>query len=217
MRPGSCSTGRSAPSATTRWRRRARSSPQANVWMGQQKTVPLTVAKDLLVTLPVSERDKVQVKAIYDGPIAAPVAAGQPIGELVMTDPGHAGIPRTAGRRAGGAAARLRRPRGRHAAADDLRDPEAAAKQAHPPRTSKPTDRAATDAGAVRCRSNSSRSKAGRAAASRPSSASGRSAARESARLWSPRASPAGRPAPRKSAACWSKASPGAGPRRPRR
>ncbi len=61
---------------------------QANVWMGQQKTVPLTVNKDLLVTLPVSERDKVQVKAVYDGPIAAPIAAGQPIGELVMQVPG---------------------------------------------------------------------------------------------------------------------------------
>jgi D-alanyl-D-alanine carboxypeptidase (penicillin-binding protein 5/6) len=61
---------------------------QANVWMGQQKTVPLTVAKDLLVTLPVSEREKIQVKAIYDGPVAAPVAAGQPVGELVMTIPG---------------------------------------------------------------------------------------------------------------------------------
>jgi D-alanyl-D-alanine carboxypeptidase (penicillin-binding protein 5/6) len=61
---------------------------QANVWMGQQKTVPLTVDKDLLVTLPVSERDKVQVKAIYDGPVAAPIAAGQPVGELVMQIPG---------------------------------------------------------------------------------------------------------------------------------
>jgi D-alanyl-D-alanine carboxypeptidase (penicillin-binding protein 5/6) len=61
---------------------------QADVWMGQQKTVPLTVDRDLLVTLPVSERSKVQVKATYDGPVAAPVAAGQPIGELVMTIPG---------------------------------------------------------------------------------------------------------------------------------
>ena len=61
---------------------------QADVWMGQQKSVPLTVDKDLLVTLPVSERSKVEVKAIYDGPVAAPVAAGQPIGELVMQIPG---------------------------------------------------------------------------------------------------------------------------------
>lgn len=61
---------------------------QANVWMGQQKTVPLTVNQDLLVTLPVSERDKVAVKAVYDGPVAAPISAGQPIGELVMQIPG---------------------------------------------------------------------------------------------------------------------------------
>ena len=50
--------------------------------------MPLTVAKDLLVTIPVSDRDKVVTKAIYDGPIAAPIAAGQPIGELVMQIPG---------------------------------------------------------------------------------------------------------------------------------
>ncbi|HEY4163109.1 MAG TPA: D-alanyl-D-alanine carboxypeptidase family protein [Dongiaceae bacterium] len=61
---------------------------QADVWMGQEKTVPLTVPKDLLVTLPVSDRDKVVAKAIYDGPIAAPIAAGQPVGELIMTVPG---------------------------------------------------------------------------------------------------------------------------------
>jgi D-alanyl-D-alanine carboxypeptidase (penicillin-binding protein 5/6) len=61
---------------------------QANVWMGQQKTVPLTVPKDLVVTIPVADRDKVQTKALYDGPIVAPIAAGQPAGELVMTIPG---------------------------------------------------------------------------------------------------------------------------------
>jgi D-alanyl-D-alanine carboxypeptidase (penicillin-binding protein 5/6) len=61
---------------------------QANVWLGQQKTVPLTVEKDLLVTLPVSDRDKISVKALYDGPIPAPITAGQPIGELVMQVPG---------------------------------------------------------------------------------------------------------------------------------
>jgi serine-type D-Ala-D-Ala carboxypeptidase (penicillin-binding protein 5/6) len=61
---------------------------QAEVWMGQQKTVPLTVEKDLLVTLPVAERSKVQVKAVYDGPVTAPITAGQPIGEVVMQIPG---------------------------------------------------------------------------------------------------------------------------------
>jgi D-alanyl-D-alanine carboxypeptidase (penicillin-binding protein 5/6) len=61
---------------------------QANVWMGQQKTVQLTVPKDLLVTIPVGDRDKIVTKAIYDGPIPAPVAAGQQVGELVMQIPG---------------------------------------------------------------------------------------------------------------------------------
>jgi D-alanyl-D-alanine carboxypeptidase (penicillin-binding protein 5/6) len=61
---------------------------QANVWMGQQKTVPLTVGKDLVVTIPVSDRAKVVTKAIYDGPIPAPITAGQQVGELVMTIPG---------------------------------------------------------------------------------------------------------------------------------
>lgn len=61
---------------------------QAEVWMGQQKTVPLTVAQDLLVTLPVAERSQVQVKAVYDGPVTAPITAGQPIGEVVMQIPG---------------------------------------------------------------------------------------------------------------------------------
>jgi serine-type D-Ala-D-Ala carboxypeptidase (penicillin-binding protein 5/6) len=61
---------------------------QANVWMGQQKTVPLTVAKDLVITMPVADREKVMTKAIYDGPLSAPIAAGQPVGELVMQIPG---------------------------------------------------------------------------------------------------------------------------------
>jgi len=61
---------------------------QAGVWLGQQKTVPLTVSQDLLVTLPVSDRDKIVAKAVYDGPVAAPIAAGQPVGELVMQIPG---------------------------------------------------------------------------------------------------------------------------------
>ena len=61
---------------------------QANVFLGEQKTVPLTVTKDLLVTLPVTDRQKIVAKAVYDGPIAAPIAAGQPIGELVMEIPG---------------------------------------------------------------------------------------------------------------------------------
>jgi D-alanyl-D-alanine carboxypeptidase (penicillin-binding protein 5/6) len=60
---------------------------EAPVWMGADKTVPLTVASDLLVTLPRSERQNIVAKAVYNGPIAAPIAAGQEIGELVIDIP----------------------------------------------------------------------------------------------------------------------------------
>jgi len=61
---------------------------EAEVWMGAEKTVPLTVESDLLVTLPRSERQKIVAKAVYNGPVAAPVAKGQEIGELVIDIPG---------------------------------------------------------------------------------------------------------------------------------
>ncbi len=61
---------------------------EGQVWLGQAKTVPLTVGKDLLVTLPRAEREKVSAKAVYDGPIPAPIAAGQQVGEFVLSAPG---------------------------------------------------------------------------------------------------------------------------------
>ena len=61
---------------------------EAPVWMGAEKTVPLTVATDFLITLPRSERQNVVAKAVYNGPIEAPIAAGQEIGELVVDIPG---------------------------------------------------------------------------------------------------------------------------------
>jgi D-alanyl-D-alanine carboxypeptidase (penicillin-binding protein 5/6) len=56
--------------------------------MGAEKTVPLTVESDLLVTLPRSERQKIVAKAVYNGPISAPIAKGQEIGELTIDIPG---------------------------------------------------------------------------------------------------------------------------------
>jgi len=50
--------------------------------------VPLTVESDFLVTLPRSERQNIVAKAVFNGPIAAPVTAGQQIGELVVDIPG---------------------------------------------------------------------------------------------------------------------------------
>lgn len=61
---------------------------EATVWMGSEKTVPFTVESDLLVTLRRSEREKIVAKAVYQGPIAAPIVKGQQVGELLIDFPG---------------------------------------------------------------------------------------------------------------------------------
>jgi D-alanyl-D-alanine carboxypeptidase (penicillin-binding protein 5/6) len=62
---------------------------EAPVWMGTAKTVPLTVDKDLVATLPRSARQKLTAKAVFNGPLDAPVAAGTPVGKLVISVPGQ--------------------------------------------------------------------------------------------------------------------------------
>ena len=58
---------------------------QAPVWYGRADTVPLTVAKDLVVTLPKGTQEEMQAKAVFQGPVQAPVSAGQQLGKLVIT------------------------------------------------------------------------------------------------------------------------------------
>lgn len=60
----------------------------APVWLGQQPTVPLVVGADLLVTLPRAVRDKVTARAVFEAPIAAPIPAGESVGELIVSAPG---------------------------------------------------------------------------------------------------------------------------------
>jgi D-alanyl-D-alanine carboxypeptidase (penicillin-binding protein 5/6) len=76
---------------------------EAPVWMGAEKTVPLTVESPFLVTLPRSERQNIVARAVFNGPIAAPIAAGQQIGELVVDIPGmpQARAPLVAGKAVG--------------------------------------------------------------------------------------------------------------------
>lgn len=62
----------------------------AQVWLGTDKTVPLTGGRDLVVTLPKSWRQTASIKISYDAPIKAPVAKGQPVGVLMLR--GH-GVP----------------------------------------------------------------------------------------------------------------------------
>jgi D-alanyl-D-alanine carboxypeptidase (penicillin-binding protein 5/6) len=59
----------------------------APVEYGGSKSVPLTVADDLVLTLPRGDRDKVTAKAVVATPVMAPLAAGQELGKLVVTVP----------------------------------------------------------------------------------------------------------------------------------
>jgi len=57
------------------------------VWLGSEPKVPLTVAKDLVVTLPRKLRKDMKVTIDYDRPIPAPVRKGKALGKLVVTAP----------------------------------------------------------------------------------------------------------------------------------
>jgi D-alanyl-D-alanine carboxypeptidase (penicillin-binding protein 5/6) len=59
----------------------------ADVWLGSDPKVPLSVAKDLVVTLPRRSRKDMKVTVDYDRPIPAPVKKGQTVGKLVVTAP----------------------------------------------------------------------------------------------------------------------------------
>ncbi len=70
----------------------------APVWYGNAGTVPLTVAKDLFATLPKGSEEEIQAKAVFEGPVQAPIAAGQELGKLVITSSsGTTEVPLVAG------------------------------------------------------------------------------------------------------------------------
>ncbi len=58
---------------------------QAPVWYGDADTVSLTVAKDLVATLPKGNQEEIQAKAVFKSPVMAPIAAGQELGKLEIT------------------------------------------------------------------------------------------------------------------------------------
>jgi len=57
----------------------------AEVWLGSEAKVPITVDKDLVVTLPRKSRKDMKVTVAYDKPVPAPVKKGEPIGKVVVT------------------------------------------------------------------------------------------------------------------------------------
>lgn len=61
---------------------------QAEVWLGQQPSVPLVAGQPLIATLPRKARRQMQVSVRYDGPIPAPIKKGDVVGKLTVTAPG---------------------------------------------------------------------------------------------------------------------------------
>ncbi len=60
----------------------------AEVWLGLEATVPLIIEEDITVTIPRQAWRTLEVKAVYDGPIAAPVEKGTKIAKLVIDGEG---------------------------------------------------------------------------------------------------------------------------------
>ncbi len=60
---------------------------EAPVILGLQKSVPLTVADNVKMTLPQLAGTDVKVQVVYPAPLKAPIKAGDPAGKLVITIP----------------------------------------------------------------------------------------------------------------------------------
>jgi D-alanyl-D-alanine carboxypeptidase (penicillin-binding protein 5/6) len=59
----------------------------AEVWLGSDPKVPLTVSRDLVVTMPRKSRKDMKVTVGYDRPIPAPVSKGETVGKVIVTAP----------------------------------------------------------------------------------------------------------------------------------
>tara|TARA_E500000331_G_C17265623_1_gene717023 strand:- start:620 stop:1603 length:984 start_codon:yes stop_codon:yes gene_type:complete len=59
----------------------------AETWLGAKKQVPLTVGRDIYLTLHRQDRNEMAVKVVYTGPIPAPITKGQEIAKLVISTP----------------------------------------------------------------------------------------------------------------------------------
>lgn len=60
---------------------------EAQVWMGAARRVGLVPAEDVTLLLPALVQGGLEAEVVYTGPLAAPVAAGQAVAELVVRVP----------------------------------------------------------------------------------------------------------------------------------
>ncbi|RED12169.1 D-alanyl-D-alanine carboxypeptidase family protein [Pontivivens insulae] len=73
---------------------------QAEIWLGETDTVPLVAANSVMATLPRGQVDGAVARVSYDGPVEAPIAAGDHIADLIITtseDVGDIVVPLVAG------------------------------------------------------------------------------------------------------------------------
>lgn len=74
---------------TVRFLSAGASAADAEVWLGETETVPLVAPADLQMLVPRELRRDVTARVVYDGPIEAPIAAGQAIAAMVVEVPGY--------------------------------------------------------------------------------------------------------------------------------
>ncbi|MBT3305369.1 MAG: D-alanyl-D-alanine carboxypeptidase [Alphaproteobacteria bacterium] len=60
----------------------------ADVWLGQQASVPLLIENEMLLTLPRKARRKMKVRVLFESPVPAPVSKGDRVAKLVVSVPG---------------------------------------------------------------------------------------------------------------------------------
>ena len=59
----------------------------ADVWLGEEETVPLVTERDVRISLPRASRRGLKATVVYEGPVPAPIAKGTKIASLVVTAP----------------------------------------------------------------------------------------------------------------------------------
>ena len=61
---------------------------EAEVWMGQAAKVGMAATEDVRVLLPVLNREGANAKITYQGPLEAPIEAGDQVAQLIISVPG---------------------------------------------------------------------------------------------------------------------------------
>ena len=57
---------------------------EADVWMGDRMQVALVAPEDQALLLPATQREALEARVVYRGPLEAPIAAGEQLAELVI-------------------------------------------------------------------------------------------------------------------------------------